>query len=285
MIKFQLTLLIPVIIFSFPGELSREKTDRTPFRNIRPMANPAPCLWVQETSRPVKPSRFRVLAIAENGGNHILYSKAARVWLNQLAKDSTFTIDYIQKTDSIDGSFLSRYQLFIQLDFPPYMWSKKSMEAFEKYIEEGRGGWIGFHHATLLGEFDGYTMWNWFSDFMGGIRWKNYIASFAAANVQVEDRSHPCMKGLPDVFVIKKDEWYTYDKSPRPNVHVIASVDESSYSPPSAITMGDHPVIWTNPKYRARNIYVFMGHSPDLFENTYYTTLFRNAIFWAASKN
>jgi type 1 glutamine amidotransferase len=68
-------------------------------------------------------------------------------------------------------------------------------------------------------------------------------------------------------------------------VHVIASVDESSYSPPSAITMGDHPVIWTNPKYRARNIYVFMGHSPDLFENTYYTTLFRNAIFWAASKN
>lgn len=36
--------------------------------------------------------------------------------------------------------------------------------------------------------------------------------------------------------------------------------------------------------YPARNIYIFMGHSPDLFGNPAYTTLFRNAIFWAAEK-
>ena len=39
---------------------------------------------------------------------------------------------------------------------PPYTWPKEAEDAFVKYIEEGRGGWIGFHHATLLGEFDGY---------------------------------------------------------------------------------------------------------------------------------
>ena len=27
-------------------------------------------------------------------------------------------------------------------------------------------------------------------------------------------------------FVVPDDEWYTYDKSPRPNVHVLANVDE-----------------------------------------------------------
>jgi len=43
------------------------------------------------------------------------------------------------------------------------------------------------HHATLLGEFDGYPMWTWFSGFMGGIRFKNYIPDFAAARVKVED--------------------------------------------------------------------------------------------------
>ena len=47
------------------------------------------------------------------------------------------------------------------------MWSDLSKAAFEKYIEEGRGGWIGFHHASLLGEFDGYQIWDWFSQFMG----------------------------------------------------------------------------------------------------------------------
>ena len=285
MIKFRLSVIIPVIVFSFLSDRPMSKKGRTYFSERRYQASPASRLSsLSGTTKQSKPSRFRVLAIAESGGHHILYSQAARLWLNQLAIDSAFTIDYIQKPDSIDEAFLSRYQLFIQLDFPPYMWSKKSMEAFQQYIEQGRGGWIGFHHATLLGEFDGYPMWNWFSDFMGGIRFKNYIASFVSGTVHTEDKAHPCMKGVPEVFDVKKDEWYTYDKSPRPNVHVIASVDESSYSPPSAITMGDHPVVWTNDKYRARNIYIFMGHSPDLFENPSYTTLFRNAIFWAAQR-
>jgi type 1 glutamine amidotransferase len=89
---------------------------------------------------------------------------------------------------------------------------------------------------------------------------------------------------VPPSFNVIKDEWYTYDKSPRPNVHVIASVDEKSYKPASTITMGDHPVIWTNQHVPARNIYIFMGHSPELFYNVAYTTLFRNAIFWAAGR-
>ncbi len=119
---------------------------------------------------------------------------------------------------------------------------------------------------------------------MGGIRYKNYIASFVEAKVHVDLGRHPVMKGVPSVFTIKKDEWYTDDKSPRPNVQVIANVDESSYVPSSAIVMGDHPVIWSNTNYLARNIYIFMGHSPDLFENVAYTTLYRNAIFWAAGR-
>ena len=232
----------------------------------------------------LKNTRFKVLALYENGGHHVAYSAAAKTWLNKLALDSNFVIDYIQKADTITESFLSQYQLFIQLDYPPYAWGDKAMAAFQKYIEEGKGGWIGFHHATLLGEFDGYPMWNWFHDFMGGIRWKDYIADFAAGKVNVEDKNHPVMKGIPGSFVIEKDEWYTYDKSPRPNVHVIASVDELSYVPARSQKMGDHPVIWTNDKYKARNIYIFMGHSPDLFQNTSYTTLFKNAVFWAAGK-
>lgn len=229
--------------------------------------------------------RFKVVALAENGGHHIEYTNAAKIWLNKLAADSSFTVDYIENTAKIDEAFLNQYQLFIQLDFPPYTWSEKSMHAFENYMQKGKGGWIGFHHATLLGEFDGYSMWKWFSDFMGGIRFKNCIPTFASGNVKIEDAMHPCMKGIPSSFLIEKEEWYTYDKSPRPNVHVIASVDESTYAPDSEIKMGDHPVIWINKKFTTRNIYIFMGHSPDLFKNKEYTSLFRNSIFWAAGIN
>ncbi|MGC2161736.1 MAG: ThuA domain-containing protein [Silvibacterium sp.] len=229
--------------------------------------------------------RFRIIALAEKGGIHEPYVDAAKIWLAKEAVRDDFAIDYIQNTDKINDAFLSHYQLFIQLNYPPYEWTPVAMKAFEKYIEQGEGGWIGFHHATLLGEFDGYPMWPWFSQLMGGIRFKNYIATFASAKVIVEDPSHPAMKGLGSSFEIENEEWYTYDKSPRPNVHVLATVDENSYSPDSPIKMhGDHPVVWINPHYKARNIYIFMGHHPELFQNKAYTTLFHNSILWAAKQ-
>ncbi len=234
-----------------------------------------------QTSNP----KFRVVALAEAGGIHRPFVDAAKVWLQKLAADRNFTVDYIENTDKIDDDFLSHYQLFIQLNYPPYGWTPKAVTAFEKYIEQGRGGWIGFHHATLLGEFDGTKMWPWFSQFMGGIRFTDYIPKFATATVMVEDPLHPTMKGVPGSFVVDQEEWYTWDKSPRPNVHVLARVDESTYSPDTRIKMGvDHPVIWTNEHYKARNIYIFMGHHPELFQNPSFTTIFRNSIFWAAGQ-
>jgi uncharacterized protein len=229
-------------------------------------------------------TRFKVLALAENGGHHIRYSQAARVWLTKLAAEHNFIIDYIENTDNINDTFLNQYQLFIQLDYVPYGWKPAAAAAFEKYITTGKGGWIGFHHATLLGEFDGYPMWQWFSTFMGGIRYVNYIPGFVSGKVIVEQQTHPVMKGVPSSFIVKTEEWYIYNKSPRSNVQVLTSVDESSYQPNSKIKMGDHPVVWINPEVKARNIYIFMGHSPDLFENEAYKQLVQNAIFWAAGQ-
>ncbi|GGH69027.1 type 1 glutamine amidotransferase [Filimonas zeae] len=242
------------------------------------------CLWrFNGLGQPANP-RFRVLALYENGGHHLAYSRAARIWLDKLAADSSFAIEYINSANLITDDYLSRFQVFLQLDYPPYTWPEKAVKAFEQYIEKGKGGWIGFHHATLLGAFDGYAMWPWFSDFMGGIRFENYIPGFASGKVNVEDTAHPVMKGVPRSFVIDKEEWYTWNKSPRAQVRVLASVDEATYQPDSKIKMGDHPVVWSNPAWPARNVYIFMGHAPELFNNTAYTTLFRNALFWAADK-
>ena len=227
--------------------------------------------------------KFRIIALAEHASIHRPFVDAAKIWLQKFAADNNVAIDYIENTEKIDDAFLARYQLFLQLDYPPYMWTPTAMAAFTKYIEEGRGGWIGFHHATLLGEFDGYKMWPWFSQFMGDIRFTDYVAKFATATVVVEDQSHPAMKGLGGSFVVKDEEWYTWNKSPRPNVHVLAHVDESTYSPDTKIKMGgDHPVVWTNEHMKARNIYIFMGHRPEHFQNPAFTTLFTNSIFWAA---
>lgn len=256
-------------------------TKRNFIRSLLILAGASKCgsLFGQST----KP-RFKVLVMTEAGGIHAPFVAAAKTWLASQAASTNFTIHYIENAESINDKFLAQYQLFIQLNYPPYMWSDTAKAAFQKYITEGKGGWIGFHHATLLGEFDGYAMWPWFSEFMGGIRYKNYIPGFAKATVRVEANTHPCMKGVPASFEVQKEEWYTYDKSPRPNVNVLALVDESTYSPDSAIKMGDHPVVWSNERVKARNVYIFMGHHPDLLTNKAFTTMFRNAILWGAGK-
>jgi type 1 glutamine amidotransferase len=231
-----------------------------------------------------KTPTFRALAIAEHGGIHKPFVDRAKIWLDKFAADNNFAVDYIEDTEKIDDAFLAKYKLFIQLNYPPYSWTERAQKAFIKYIDEGKGGWIGFHHATLLGEFDGYQMWPWFHDFMGGIRFKNYIATFVTGTVTIEDKNHPTMKGILSPFTIKDEEFYTYDKSPRANVHVLASVDERTYTPNSDIKMGDHPIVWINEHKKARNIYIFMGHRPEHFDNKAFTQLFENSIFWGAGQ-
>lgn len=228
--------------------------------------------------------RVRVIALAEHGGIHKPFVDAAKIWLGHLADENNFAVDYIEDTSEINDAFLAKHSLFIQLNYPPYGWTETAKAAFTKYIENGLGGWIGFHHATLLGEFDGYAMPPWFHQFMGNIRFKDYIATFVSGSVTIEDKGHPAMQGVPSPFVIQNEEWYTYDASPRPNVHVLASVDENTYTPATDKKMGDHPVIWSNPHYKARNIYIFMGHHPELFVNPAFTRIFRNSIFWAANQ-
>lgn len=234
---------------------------------------------------PVKHTqKINILILTERGGQHESFTAAALHWLETEKKNLDISFTEINNTKPVTEEYLGQSQLILQLDYPPYSWTKEAETAFVNYIDKGLGGWIGFHHATLLGEFDGYPMWNWFSEFMGNIRFQNYIAQLADGTVRVEDRIHPVMKGVSPSFVLLGDEWYTFDKSPRANVHVLANVDEASYKPESDIKMGDHPAIWVNTDKKARNVYFLMGHSNKLFESDEFKTMFANTIKWAGSK-
>lgn len=247
------------------------------FRNCRPQGS-----YIRSIRLDYEDPAIRVLVLREMGGHHLPFTEAAMPWLRGL---EGMEITEIHDTEPITKEYLSGFDVFLQLDYPPYAWTEAAVEAFEDYIDNGRGGWIGLHHASLLGEFDGYPMWPWFSDFLGGIRFGNYIAELSDGTVRKEGR-HPVLKGLPDTFRIEADEWYTYDRDPRdhPDIQVLATVDEASYSARTAVKMGDHPVIWTNRSKPARNLYVQFGHSPSLVENPDFRTLMTDALRWAAGR-
>jgi len=237
------------------------------------------------THAQTKPVRFRVIALAEPGqGLHQGFVDAAMAWLEKTGAAEGFAVDYIRTTDPINDAYLAQHKVFIQLNYPPYRWTPVAEAAFKKAMEQGTIGWIGFHHASLLGKFDGFEMSPFFHEFMGNIVFKSYIPEFATGTVRVEDADHPVMRGVPASFLVENDEWYTYDQSPRPSVHVLANVDEDSYTPARTVKMGDHPVIWTNTHYKARNVYFQFGHHGELLQNPNVEKLFHNAIDWAAGK-
>ena len=226
----------------------------------------------------------RILVLAERGGVHEPFTARALQWLQDNKDRFSLDLTICTSAKELKAGELDTYNLVLQLNHPPYEWSEVAQKEFHEYIERGHGGYIGFHHATLLGEFDGYPMWSWFSDFMGRIRYKNYIAEESDGKVVVEDIRHPVMQGVPDSFVIEDDEWYTYDQSPRRNVQVLAHVDEASYTIDTNVKMGDHPVVWSNPYVAARNVYFQFGHSATLWDNPVFVRLVENAIRWAGEE-
>jgi uncharacterized protein len=246
---------------------------------------PVEKLFVKKPKAEIAGGTRRIIALAEPGETiHQPFADAAMRWLQETAATEGFTVDYIRTTDPIDDAYLAAHDLFVQVNYPPYRWTPVAEAAFKKAMEQGTIGWVGFHHASLLGKFDGFEMSPFFHQFMGNIVFKSYIREFATGTLRVEDPAHPVVKGLPAAFTIENDEWYTYDRSPRPDVHVLANVDENSYVPARTVKRGDHPVIWTNPHYKARNVYFQFGHKPDLFQNSAFKMLFLNAIRWASER-
>jgi PKD repeat protein len=95
--------------------------------------------------------------------------------------------------------------------------------------------------------------------------------------VVVEDTTDHSTQGLPAPRWHRVDEWYNYqspdnpsvggggtDYSPRANVHVLISLDETTYDEDDGNTTDDdHPISWCHRYEGGRSWYTGMGHTDD----------------------
>lgn len=228
-----------------------------------------------------KRPRFSVLVITSKAKDHQKMMAAAAPMLQKIADDHNFKIDITEDTSKINDDNLKNYKVFVMLQLAPFDMSYAQQDALQKFVAQGNG-WVGIHAAGLTGtQFlkPGTRYWQWFEGLMGNVIYSPHPA-FQKGTLVIEDHNSPITRGLPDKMEIS-DEWYEFDKSPRGNVHVLATADESTYT--QKIPMGDHPVIWTNEKFR-RMVYICIGHDSSLCHNADYIQLLDNSIEWAASE-
>ncbi|HWD37740.1 MAG TPA: ThuA domain-containing protein [Fimbriimonas sp.] len=225
---------------------------------------------------------FKVLVVASKAKDHLKMIAAARPFFAKLAADNNLSIDFTDDATAINDDNLKNYRVFVMLHLAPFDMTYSQQAAMQHFVEEGKG-WVGVHAAGLTGkEFldPQTTYWDWFEGFMGGVLYSPHPA-YQHGTVIVQDRTHPATKNMPERFEMS-DEWYEWDRSVRgnPDVRVLAVADESTYHQNKP--MGDHPVVWTNTKFR-RMIYLSIGHDPSSLENKDYATLLRDSILWAGS--
>lgn len=228
-------------------------------------------------------SNFKVLVVASLAKDHWKSISVGKEFFEKLGAENDFSVDFTTDTSTINDANLTNYKVFVMFHLAPFDMSASQQAALQKFIEQGNG-WVGIHAAGLTGtQFIGPTKkapyWQWFETFLGGVVYSPHPA-FQDGLVVVEDHKHPATRNLPEKFWLA-DEWYEYDKSPRGNVRVLATADESTYKQNKP--MGDHPIVWTNENFR-RMIYICIGHSPTALTNPSYVILVRDAILWAASK-
>ena len=145
--------------------------------------------------------------------------------------------------------------------------------AFERYIRGG-GGYVGIHAAA-----DTEYTWTWYGKLVGAY-FRNHPAGTPTATVQVEDPDHHSTHGPAEPAGTRVDEWYNYqapegavvggggtDCSPRAGgVHVLATVDESTYDEDDGNTTDDdHPISWCQRYDGGRSWYTGMGHTQASF--------------------
>ncbi|GAA1980099.1 hypothetical protein GCM10009718_16230 [Isoptericola halotolerans] len=155
----------------------------------------------------------------------------------------------------------------------PRLLDDAELAALQGYVHDG-GGVVGIHAATDTMHTSG-----WFTQLIGGgARFANHPQQ-QTATMRVENSAHPSMEGVPLAWE-RWDEWYNYTLNPRGAVHVLQTLDESTYQ---GGTMGDdHPIAWCQNFEGGRSWHQGAGHVEESWADPVFLTSVLRGIQWTA---
>lgn len=215
--------------------------------------------------------RFSVLVFSKTSGFRHSSIPAGVAALKALGSKYGFDVNATEDAALFADAPLARYRVVLFLNTTGTLLDSEQKSAFERYVHAG-GGFVGVHSASDT-EYD----WAWYGRLVGA-----YFAGHPPvqdAEITIEDRRHPSTQVLPQSWV-RRDEWYNFRSNPRGAVHVLATLEESTYS---GGTMGsDHPIAWCQEFEGGRSWYTAMGHTEDSYRDPLFLNHLLGGILSAA---
>lgn len=185
-----------------------------------------------------------------------------------------------------NDDFLKKFDVVVWLNTTQDVLNDEQQAAFERYFRSGKG-YVGIHAAADT-EYD----WKWYGEMMGGAWFKGHPPT-QLATLKIENTNHPSMQVFKDMNMktwTVVDEWYAHKANPRPHVHVLMTLDETTVKdlhgrdPEKVLMGGDHPMAWFHEFDGGRAFYTNRGHTAEAFDDPVLREHYRGGIEWAAGK-
>ncbi|MFI6348064.1 ThuA domain-containing protein [Streptomyces sp. NPDC050560] len=195
--------------------------------------------------------------------------------LKELGADHDITVDATEDAAQFTGDNLDKYDAVVFLSTTGDVLDDTQQAAFEQYIKDG-GGYMGVHAAADT-EYD----WPFYGDLVGA--WFDSHPAIQEATVRVEDHDNPATAHLDDTWK-RTDELYNYRTNPRDHVHVLATLDETTYE--GGTMKGDHPIAWCQEYQGGRSFYTGLGHTKESYtEDAFRTHLLGGLAYVTGQKD
>jgi type 1 glutamine amidotransferase len=215
--------------------------------------------------------RAQVLVFSKTAGFRHDSIPAGIAAVRALGRANAFTVSATENAKAFTTKRLRGFDAVVFLNTTGDVLAPRQQRPFRSYIRDG-GGWVGIHSAADT-EYD----WPFYGRLLGA-----YFQSHPAiqpAAIDVTDRSNPSTRRVPARW-LRTDEWYNFAADPRGSVHVLATLDESTYT---GGTMGaDHPIAWCHPFKGGRAWYTAGGHTIESYSEPAFRRHLLGGILWAA---
>ena len=217
---------------------------------------------------------FRVLVFSKTEGFRHSSIPTGIAAITQLGQEYGFIVEATENAALFNFENLQKFEVIIFLSTTGDVLSIEQQNAFEQYIHNG-GGFVGIHAASDT-EYD----WPWYGKLVGA--YFDSHPEIQTATIQVTDQNHISTKHLSK-FWERTDEWYNYNKNPRGQVHVLATLDESSYS--GGNMENDHPIAWMHEFHGGRSWYTGGGHTEASYAEPDFLKHILGGILYASGKS
>ncbi|MFF9340254.1 ThuA domain-containing protein [Streptomyces sp. NPDC014773] len=235
-------------------------------------ATPPPAgVPVTAEARAAADPAYKILVFSKTAGFRHSSIDDGVAALRDLGTTHNFTVDATEDARSFTAGNLAQYKTIVFLSTTGDVLDAAQQTAFEQYVRGG-GGYVGIHAAAD-------TEYDWpFYEGLAGALFHSHPA-IQSATVEVEDRAHDATAHLGGAWQ-RTDEWYNYRTNPRTTAHVLASLDESSYS--GGNMAGDHPIAWCKDYQGGRAFYTGGGHTDESYTDPAFRRHLLGGIRWAA---